>query len=214
MKLYLSSYQIGMEPERLSELFGSGRRIGVIRNALDFSEDQERLERRRQDEFSQLEDLNLVPEDIDLRAYFDNNDELQSVIQELDGLWVTGGNAFILRRAMKQSGLDKILRNKSSQEPFVYAGYSAGACVVTPTLDGIHLVDPPDSVPPGYASELVWEGVGLVPFCIAPHYRSEHPESELIEQCVEYFMDHKIPFIVLRDGEAYVGDTSSSHNNE
>jgi dipeptidase E len=109
---------------------------------------------------------------------------------------------------MRQSGLDAILLEKVQDQQFVYAGYSAGACVVTPTLRGIHLVDYTDVVPEGYAEEIIWDGLGLVPFSIAPHYRSDHPESELIERSVAYFIDHKIPFIALRDGEVYIQDTA------
>ena len=50
------------------------------------------------------------------------------------------------------------------------------------------------------------DGLSLVPFCFAPHYRSDHPESELTEKSVEYFIDRKIPFAALRDGEVYIED--------
>ena len=128
-------------------------------------------------------------------------------MDQLDGLWVVGGNTFILRRAMQQSGLDSILLKRQGAQ-FVYAGYSAGICVMTPTLKGIHLVDDPTIIPEGYSEEIVWDGLNLVPFCIAPHYRSDHPESKLIEKSVAFFIENKIPFIALRDGEVYIRDLS------
>ena len=42
-------------------------------------------------------------------------------------------------------------------------------------------------MPEGYNTETIWEGLGFVEFSIAPHYRSEHPESEDIEKVVQYF---------------------------
>lgn len=206
MKLYLSSFRIGDRPEVLAGLFAGRKRVGVIRNALDFSDDQERLEAGRVCEFADLQSLGLEPEGIDLRHYFGRESELAAKIGTLDGLWVVGGNTFILRRAMRQSGLDNIMRGKVADADFVYAGYSAGACVVTPTLRGIHLADEPDVVPEGYEPEILWDGLGLVPFSIAPHYRSDHPESALIEKSVEFMMAHKIPYMALRDGEVYVGE--------
>ncbi|MBV8212660.1 MAG: hypothetical protein JOZ08_05475 [Verrucomicrobia bacterium] len=49
-----------------------------------------------------------------------------------------------------------------------------------------------------------------IPYCVAPHYRSNHPESLLIEKSVEYFIEQKIPFVVLRDGEALILDSNKS----
>ena len=43
----------------------------------------------------------------------------------------------------------------------------------------------------------------------APHYRSIHPESGLIENVIDYFIYSKIPFIALRDGDAHISDQSA-----
>lgn len=206
MKLYLSSYQLGNDPAQLASLISGSRRIGVIRNSLDFSNDVERLQLGKEREFAGLKSIGLTPEALDLRDFFSDPHALRSCIDELNGLWVVGGNTFILRRAMKQSGLDSILVEKARDDNFVYAGYSAGACVATPTLNGIHLVDNPEIVPPGYLPEIIWEGLALVPFSIAPHYQSNHPESEMIEETVAFFIKNKMPFIALQDGEVFTAD--------
>lgn len=212
MKLYLSSYRLGQRANDLKSMVSGTKRIGVICNALDFSNDQAALESGRNREFSELKALGLHPEEVDLREYFGAENQLCSVINRLDALWVRGGNTFILRRAMYQSGLDKILLEKRQDTDFVYAGYSAGACVVTPTLTGIHLADDPETVPSGYMETAIWDGLNLVPFCIAPHYRSNHPESELIEKSVKFFIDNKTLFIALRDGEVYITDVQAPLN--
>jgi len=46
--------------------------------------------------------------------------------------------------------------------------------------------------------------MGLVDFSIAPHYRSEHPESAAIEGVITYFEAHHMPYKVLRDGEVLI----------
>lgn len=107
---------------------------------------------------------------------------------------------------MRQSGLDDLLIDRLDDDKFTYAGYSAGSCVVALTLRGIHLADFPNDVPQGYSPEVIWDDLGFVPFAIAPHYKSDHPESEVIQELVNYFIEHKIPFIALHDGEAYVGE--------
>lgn len=205
MKLYLSSYRIGTNPEVLANLISGRKRIAVIRNALDFSNDIERLKQGRTREFENLIALGLKPDEIDLRDYFQSPRGLQKTLEHFDATWVVGGNAFILRRAMKESSLDNILINRLDDDEFTYAGYSAGACVVSLTLRGIDLVDFPNAVPEGYPPDVIWDGLRFVPFAIAPHFNSDHPDSNAIKTSMEYFIDHKIPFVALRDGEIYVG---------
>ena len=208
MKLYLSSYRLGDNSDTLSRMIKGSRRVAVIRNALDFSSDRARLDISRDREFADLRSLDLEPVDLDLRDYFARPLQLRAQLCSVDAVWVVGGNAFILRRAMSETGLDHLLMSGSLGPEFVYAGYSAGACVASLTLQGIENVDRPDVVPDGYPVGPIWDGLGLVHFAIAPHYRSNHPDTEEIEKSVAYFIDHEIPFIKLRDGEAYVGETS------
>ena len=126
-------------------------------------------------------------------------------MKEFDGVWVLGGNVFTLRRAFRYSGLDQILSEIArSNAPFVYAGYSAGSCILGPTLDGIHLVDPPELPAKGYQAQIIWEGLSLLPFSIAPHFKSDHPESAMIDGVVEYFEARGLPYRTLRDGESIV----------
>ena len=120
------------------------------------------------------------------------------------GLFVRGGNTFLLRKAMKYSGLDLFIQEKArdtNDSEFVYAGYSAGVCVLAPTLRGLELVDPPHESAEGYGDEVLWDGLGLVEYLVAPHYQSEHPEAGMVDLSVKYFQDHKMPFKTLRDGE-------------
>ena len=205
MNIYASSYRLCSQPTRLRELFDDSRRIAVISNALDISSDNGRRNRRVTEEIEELSDLGLRPKAVDLREFFGSLNATRSMLEEFDGAWVLGGNVFILRRAMKYSGFDQLLSEKASASaPFVYAGYSAGACVLGPTLKGIHLVDPPEQSADGYDPEVIWEGINLLPYSIAPHFDSDHPESLHINDVIEYFEAHDIPYRKLRDGEAIV----------
>jgi dipeptidase E len=162
-----------------------------------------------QREFGDLKAIGLVAEELDLRRYFGKAAELRKYIEGFGYLWVTGGNTFVLRRAFSLSGLDSILQKKLHEDDFVYSGYSAGICVLAPTLKGIHIADEPQAMPKGYSSEIIWTGLGLIPYCIAPPYRSNHSESPLIEKVVEYFIEQKIPFVAFRDGEALILDSKT-----
>ena len=204
MKLYLSSYGLGNEADKLISIVPENKRVAVIPNALDFSSDLERKQAGINREISALSELGLEPEELDLRPYFANRELLKQEMSNFGLFWVIGGNTFVLRRAMNQSGLDRYLIENRNNDDVVYAGYSAGVCVLAPTLRGIDLVDDPYTVPKGYDNHTIWEGLSLIDYCIAPHYKSDHPESELIDKVVEYFLRNKILFKVLGDGEVVI----------
>ena len=206
MKLYLSSSGLGNDGDRLVSMLPANRKAAVIFSALDFSDDAERKQATVDREIEQLAGLGLEAEALDLRSYFGQPEPLASDMAKFGMLWVIGGNTFVLRRAMRQSGLDRLLVESRVNSDFVYGGYSAGCCVLAPTLRGIDLVDDPQVVPEGYEREVVWDGLSLVDYCIAPHYRSDMEESPLIEEAVQYFIDNKMLFKALRDGEVIVVD--------
>jgi dipeptidase E len=114
-------------------------------------------------------------------------------------VWITGGNAFVLREVLRRSQLDRLLTDRVTDGSLAYGGYSAGACMAGPTLRGLELVDDVSAV-----ARPVWDGLGLVDFCIAPHHGSPHPEREAIQQVVDYFLDTGLPHRTLSDGEAII----------
>ncbi len=62
MKLYLSSYRLGNNSDEFARLVSGQKRIGVIRNALDFSDEHDRLKEGREQEFADLMGLGFSPE--------------------------------------------------------------------------------------------------------------------------------------------------------
>ena len=204
MKLYLSSYRLGNAKEKLISMVPENKRAALVFNALDFSSDLERKQSTIDREIRDLSVLGLEPEEFDLRSFFVNPESLKNKLSRFGLIWAIGGNTFVLRRAMNQSGFDEFLIENRNSDTLVYAGYSAGVCVLAPTLRGIDFVDDPQIAPGGYESNVIWEGLSLINYSIAPHYRSNHPESGLIDKTVEYFIKNKILFKALSDGEVIV----------
>lgn len=203
MKLYLSSYHLGSEPEKFAELFTENKKVAIIMNAADVYDSAGRSE-YLQNEIAALGAIGLAGEDLDLRDYFGKPTELSARLGEYGGVWALGGNSFVLRRAMQQSGFDQIAPTLIKDGQLVYGGFSAGAIAATSTLKGVEIADDPHALPEGYDPNIVWEGLGLHDKSIAPHYRSEHRESPAIEKLVEYFDRNAMPYVALRDGEAVV----------
>jgi dipeptidase E len=165
------------------------------------------VERVEQDKIF-LKDHGFSAERLDLREYFGtrNLNLLKLKLQSFGLVWVRGGNTFVLRRAMKQSGFDELIIKMLKNDELVYGGFSAGACVVGSTLKGLEEVDNPLEVPEEYFSEVVWEALGLVPYAIAPHFESNHPESDAVSKVISSFKEHNQDFRALRDGEAILID--------
>lgn len=210
MKLYLSSYKFGDDPNKLAQLASSNKKIALISNALDFSDDTERRKASEQKQVEGLKELGFEPEVLDLRDYFGNIDLLRSKLEEFGGLWVLGGNAFLLRSAMDQSGLDKILmeyRDRNDKTDFLYAGFSAGACVLAPSLKGVEFADEPEKVTEIYGKDVIWDGIGLIDYSIAPHFDSDHPESQMMNEAIKFFEQENINYKPLRDGEVIISET-------
>ena len=203
MRLYLSSFRMGNRPDELINLLGDGRRTAVIMNAADAS-----LPERRAvglaDELARLREVGLDPVEFDLREYFGRSDAARDALKGFDLVWVRGGNTFVLRRAFKYSGMDEILKELLLNDALAYGGYSAGIDLLTPSLHGSEEVDDPNAIPEGYQSEIIWDGLNLLPYSVAPHYRSDHPESAAVEQMVQHLIDNHLLFKALRDGQAIV----------
>jgi dipeptidase E len=204
MRLYLSSYKFGNFTDELVKLVGSNKRVAVIGNSRDWSEDRERAEKGLQEQIQTLNSLGFSAENLDLKKYFSKKEALKKYLSQFGLVWVLGGNTFVLKRAYEQSGFDLIIKEILEKDEIVYGGYSAGVVILSPSMKGLEIVDDPNIVPEGYAPEFSWDGLGLVSYSIAVHYLSDHPESALVEKEVEYLEKNKIPYKTLRDGEVII----------
>ncbi len=208
MKLYLSSYRFGNNPQQLADLVSENKRIGIIPNALDQYTDVERRKISLQREADGLVKIGLKPEVIDLREYFDKPAELREKLNELGAVWVLGGNTFVLRKSLHQSGMDKWLLEQRNNLEFVYAGYSAGICVITKDLRDVELMDSPNVTPEGYDSTTFWEGLGLVDYAIVPHFETPgHPETEAAGRQVSFLVEQGKEYKALHDGDVIISQT-------
>jgi dipeptidase E len=205
MRFYLSSYKIGNEPAKLAALYSSKKKVGYIPNARDFSlTDLARKKKHAEEDMAQLQEIGLEPELLDLKDYFGKSELLVKKIKTLGGLWISGGNVFILRQAMRLSGLDTILKEGKDLENFVYGGYSAAGCVLSPTLNGYEIVDDATDLPYPEQRETLWEGLGMIDFTLLPHYESDHPESEAVGKVEIYCQEKNMLYKTLKDGEAII----------
>lgn len=205
MKMYLSSYKLGNKFKKIKELIHKGKTIGYIPNALDFtSADPIRRKESIEKEIIDLKTLGIKIHILDLKNYFNKKDLLEKELSELGGVWVRGGNVYVLRQAMRLSGFDEIIKKLNKKEDFFYGGYSAGVCVLAPDLGPLKDIDDPNDYPYGPFNETIWAGLGVLDYLILPHYQSNHPESEAINKKVKILRKQNISFKTLRDGDVII----------
>ena len=180
MRLYLSSFRVGAHGDELLRMVGDGRRAALVPNALDDFSHAGR-------DVADLEALGFAVTVVDLRT---------APVPACDLLWVRGGNVFTLRRAL--AGREAELVDRIRGDAFVYGGYSAGVCVLSPDLRGLEAVDPPGPDP-------LWTGLGLLDRPVVPHVDTpEHPESPACDALSAAFTAAGRRHWALRDGDVLV----------
>lgn len=211
MRLYLSSFRLGDRPQELLALVGAGGRpaagapVAVIANALDAEDPAVRAERVAE-ECARLDTLGLVPREVDLREHFGGPPAaVAAELARFPVLWLRGGNVFVLRQAMARSGADTALTGLLREDAVVHAGYSAGACVLAPSLRGLEHCDDVTAVRRAYAAEPLWDGLGVLDRAFVPHVDSPgHPESAALGEVAAAYREAGVPHLALRDGQALV----------
>jgi dipeptidase E len=231
VRLYLSSFRTGDHPECLISMSGLPARAVVIANAMDDAPTELRGDSVKR-EIGALGDLGVEAVELDLRDYFAAGQQQRAAGQQLceDGqqqrasgqrqraagqlrddlagyelAWLRGGNVFMLRYALARSGGDIALLRLLAADELVYAGYSAGACVLAPSLRGLETVDDAGAVSRCYGEEPIWDGLDVLDYALVPHCDSpDHPENAGLELVAERYQAAGIAHRKLRDGQALV----------
>ena len=204
MRLYLSSHGFGNHLERLQQMVGDNKKVLFIDNAKDDLPDDERQAHVAEKRL-EFEEAGFEFYELDLRKYFGKSELLAKIVAGAGLVWVSGGNTFIVRRALKYSGLDEILMNDLRKDMFVYGGSSAGSIIMTKTLRGTEMGDDPYVTPEGYEQEIIWSGLGMIYPQLVPHYESAWFGNEA-QAMIDYFEENGLKYKGLKDGEVYVVD--------
>ena len=205
MKFYLSSYKYGTEDTKkvLKDWINIyGNKVVYISNSRDHKEDNDIKISRIEADKDMLKEIGFEIVDISLKDYFGKKEELKNDLKNFNSFCLIGGNVFVLRKAMELSGFDNFIKENIYNKNMLYIGYSAGICLLGETLKGLDLVDEPINI---YNSDdVLYEGLGVFKESLVPHYKSDHPESEAVDNVVEYLEKNNIDFITLRDGDVII----------
>ncbi len=163
-------------------------------------------ETSRIQEEEDLKQIGLTSSELDLRKFFGKKDELRNELEKYDAVWIPGGNSYLLRYVMRESGFDELIKEFLNDDKIVYGGFSAGVVVLGETMRGFELADEVKYVKKIYNAQPVWEGIGVLPYITVPHYKCKiNPlKAKLIDEVVNFFEEEKIPYKTLCDGETII----------
>ena len=122
MRLYLSSYKFGNFTDELIKLVGNNKKVAIIANSRDWSDDKERAKKSLEEQMKNFESLGFSTENLDLRKYFGKREILKKHLSQFGLVWVLGGNTFVLKRAYEQSGFDFVIKEMLFSDKIVYGG--------------------------------------------------------------------------------------------
>jgi dipeptidase E len=167
VRLFLSSLGFGDHPDALVGVVGAGARIGVVVNAVD---DRPAADRALavEIESDEMARLGLRPVHLDVR-----DPDSARLLDGLDALWVRGGNTFVLRAALSVADTDTAIVDRVRAGTLAWAGYSAGAAVLSPDLRYVSEVDDPSAAGPSP----ITTGLGLVDRPVVPHVDGNYDEA-------------------------------------
>ena len=120
--------------------------------------------------------------DISTEAY----STIQSVFEDADVIYFTGGNSFFLMDQLRKTETDKLLKKELANGKLMI-GESAGAIICAPTIQYIEQMD---EKPEDYSQEDN-EGLDLIDFYVLPHYLTA-PFKKITERIMAEFSDLNI----------------------
>ena len=204
MRLFLASYWFGGFADRLAGLVGAPGRVAVIPNACDAWPDA--WASAVTSDVKPLEQQGYSPDVLDLREYAGQPERLERHLRGFPMVWVRGGNTFVLRAEFARSGADSVLPALLREDALVYAGYSAGACLLGPDLHGLETMDDPAEVLPTTGIEPQWDGLGLVDRRLVVHLDSptdpDGDSAAMLDRCIA----DGIPHWALTDNDVVLVD--------
>ena len=173
-KLFLTSAKLDA---LLSLISGNptGKKVAFIPTAGDPYEDKWFIELAKK----QLSEMGFELTEVDLKDK--KKDDLLGTLQEVDIVFVAGGNTFYLLEKVRESGFDQVLPILLDKG-IIYAGESAGAVLACPTIEPVKFMDEPSKAP----NLKSFEGLGLVDFVVLPHYGTEFSEAVFEQLKAEY----------------------------
>ena len=200
MKLALFSFHITDEHAvRLEKMVGkplNESNVCFITTASNpYRDKEDEIPNWLQDTIDELENLF---EKVDLFDFTtrSKNFDFVSYFSEYDIVFIGGGNVFYLSYFMMKYGLYDVLNNLINDNSIVYSGGSAGAVILSETIEPYDSIDDPSDAP-----TQVNEGMNVIEFVPIVHWEDEK-YFEKLKTVKDTYEDMGYLTITITDNEA------------
>jgi dipeptidase E len=141
----------------------------------------------------QLEILGCTLSTLDLAAV--GAREVEKALRDVDGVFVSGGNSYLLLWHARRSGFAELVTGRVQDGSLLYVGTSAGSLVASPDIAPAASLDNRREVPELESSA----ALALVPFTVLPH--DDDPETAAIHDGI-VAAHPSVSFVRLADDQA------------
>lgn len=187
MKILLSKNK-----EVIKKYLKENMTIGFIPTASEPDKNRWYMEEDRAD----LSKMNLKVIDIDISN--ETREEIIKKFNNVDVIFVAGGNSFYLLQQLKIKNIVQDLIEFANNK--MYIGSSAGSCILCPSIDYVQKLDDKSQAPllNNYAA------LNLVNFYIIPHYKSKEKYTKIANEIEKDYPNYN--FVKLSNEEAIIID--------
>lgn len=210
MRLFLASHDVGFFGEKLVELIGKKQKVLIIPNARDYHEENKYIDNVVHAKVKMFAELGLSAAGLDLKRFFGKREKLEEFLnarRDVGMIYALGGDVFLLRTAMKLSGLDQILLEKLKDDEIAYGGSSAGSMLATMDLE-LYERDElrPEEVQKYYNVPAELKGLGLIDKVLIPHV-DDIKRKQITQLYLEKAGERAV---LLNDSDVYLVNNDNS----
>lgn len=185
MKILLSSNMMIVK-----EYIKENSKIGFIPTASELDDDRWYMEESR----NNLKSMNFDVIDIEISK--ESKEEILDKFNNIDAIFVAGGNSFYLLQQLKLKDVLQELINFANNK--IYVGSSAGACIACPSINYVEKLN--DKLKAPLLKNC--NAMNLIDGYILPHYQSEAKYTDLINEIIDEYQN--LNFIPLTNEQAVI----------
>lgn len=174
----------------VKEYITENSKVGFIPTASELDDDRWYMEESR----NELKNMNFDVIDIEISK--ESKEEILDKFNNIDAIFVAGGNCFYLLQQLKLKDVLQELINFANNK--IYIGSSAGACIACPSINYVEKLDNKLEAP------LLknYNAMNLIDGYILPHYQSKEKYTNLSNEIIEEYQN--LNFITLTNEQAII----------
>ena len=174
----------------VKEYIKENSKVGFIPTASELDDDRWYMEESR----NNLKNMNF--DVIDIEISNESKEEILDKFNNIDAIFVAGGNCFYLLQQLKLKDVLQELINFANNK--IYIGSSAGACIACPSINYVEKLD--NKLEASLLKN--YNAMNLIDGYILPHYQSKEKYTNLSNEIIEEYQN--LNFITLTNEQAII----------